>query len=482
MRNLYLRIFLTNWIAMILVLIFTVIATLWLADQRALHEQVRQDELARQASSVLAAQGVPGLRNWLALESERVAPDYLLVLDRHGDDLLGRRVPDGLRTQIGRGGPLRRTAPFGTWHDVRLLSQLVTPSDETYALSLLRHRPGPFGVFGSKETPIITALATLLASGIVCYLLARYLSDPIRHLRAATRSLADGNLSARVSSLMGTRRDELALLAVDFDVMAERLRSLLESQRQLLRDVSHELRSPLARLQIALGLARRPHANLEQEFDRIEQETQRLDELIGEILSLSRLDDPARELLREPVALEELLETLIESVRIEAEPRWLRLELHATAPVTLEGDRELLYRAIENVLRNALRFSPTGSQIDIRTVLEKQRVLISVRDHGPGVPEGLLERIFEPFWRVGKARDRDSGGHGIGLAITARVAALHGGSARARNMPDGGLEVTLALPLRPTGPRSGSLSGATSLAPEARVEPRPLTGTASQHG
>ena len=153
---------------------------------------------------------------------------------------------------------------------------------------------GPFGVFGSKETPIITALATLLVSAIVCFLLARYLSDPIRHLRAATRSIADGNLSVRVSSLMGQRRDELALLAFDFDVMAERLRSLLESQRQLLRDVSHELRSPLARLQIALGLARRPHANLEQEFDRIEQETQRLDELIGEILSLSRLDDPAR--------------------------------------------------------------------------------------------------------------------------------------------------------------------------------------------
>ena len=472
MRNLYLRIFLTNWIAMILVLIFTVIATLWLADQRSLHEQVRQDELARQASSVLAAQGVPGLRNWLALESERVAPDYLLVLDRHGDDLLGRRVPDGLRTQVGR-GPLRHSAPFGNWHDVRLLSQLVTPSDETYALSLLRHRPGPFGVFGSKETPIITALATLLASGIVCYLLARYLSDPIRHLRAATRSLADGNLNARVSSLMGQRRDELALLAVDFDVMAERLRSLLESQRQLLRDVSHELRSPLARLQIALGLARRPHANLEQEFDRIEQETQRLDELIGEILSLSRLDDPARQLVREPVALEELLETLIENARIEAEPRWLHLELHAAQPVTLEGDRELLYRAIENVLRNALRFAPTGSEVDIGTALEKQQVLISVRDHGPGVPEALLERIFEPFLRVGKARDRDSGGYGIGLAITARVAALHGGSTRARNMPDGGLEVILALPLRPAGTRPGSLTGVASSPAEARVEPRP---------
>jgi two-component system sensor histidine kinase CpxA len=457
MRNLYLRIFLSFWAAMVLVLTVTVIITLWLADQRTQREQLRQDQLAREASSVLATQGVPGLRDWLARESTVVAPDRLFLLDRHGHDLLERHVPDFLRASVGR-APFPVAVP-GELRDMRLLSQLVTPSDETYALSLMRQPRGALGIFNLTETPIVTLIATLIASAILCYLLARYLSDPIRHLRAATRSIAGGDLGARVSNLLGKRRDELAMLAVDFDLMAERLRNLLESQRQLLRDVSHELRSPLARLQIALGLARRPNANLEQEFDRIEQEAQRLDELIGEILSLSRLEDPARELLGEPVNIEELLETLADNARIEAEPRWVRVELSAPSALTVEGDRELLFRALENVVRNAVRFAPNGTSVELSAQQHGRQALIRVTDHGPGVPPAVLARIFEPFFRVGKARDRESGGYGIGLAITARVAALHGGSVRAKNVPDGGLQVDLTLPLQQRA-RPSALSSA----------------------
>jgi signal transduction histidine kinase len=229
--------------------------------------------------------------------------------------------------------------------------------------------------------------------------------------------------------------------------MAERLRALLESHRELLRDVSHELRSPLARLQIALGLARRPNADLEQEFDRIERETVRLDELIGEILSLSRLDDPARSVIVEPVNLEELLETLLENARVEAEPRSIRLQLDSSAALSVEGDRELIYRAVENVLRNAVRFSPDGAVVELAVEQRAQQAVIRICDHGPGVPPASLERIFEPFFCVAKARDRDSAGYGIGLAITARVAALHGGSVSARNEALGGLQVEICLPL-----------------------------------
>src|SRR5580658_1849019 len=366
MRNLYLRIFLTFWIAMVLALTFTTVATLWLADQRAVREQTRQDELARQASSILAERGVPGLRDWLAEESTRAAPDRLYVLDRHGNDLLGRHVPEFLRARFGRARDAGRVPdlPPDT-RDVRWLSQLVSSNDETYALSLTRTRRGPLGIINSTETPIVMTLATLLVSTIVCFLLARYLSDPIRHLRAATRSIAAGDLGVRVSTLMGARRDELAMLALDFDLMAERLRALLASHRELLRDVSHELRSPLARLQIALGLARRPNADLELEFERIERETARLDELIGEILSLSRLDDPARTLATEQVNLEELVETLVDNARVEAEPRGIQVTIQAIAPLSIEADRELLYRAVENVLRNALRFSPDGAAVDV---------------------------------------------------------------------------------------------------------------------
>jgi two-component system sensor histidine kinase CpxA len=461
MRNLFVRIFVSFWTAMALVLTLTVVITLWLTGQRMQHLQNRQDELARQASLVLANQGAPGLREWLRQEIPLQDPsDRLFILDQHGADLLGRELPNFLQSRNGNRPPPRQT-PFG---DLRLLTQLVSPGQDTYALSLL-HRWNSFGVFGSPATPFVVLVATLLTSTCVCYLLARYLSDPVRHLRAATRSIADGDLRVRVSSLIGRRRDELAMLAFDFDAMAERLRNLIESQRQLLRDVSHELRSPLARLEIALGLARRPNANLEQEFDRIEQETQRLDELIGEILSLSRLEDPSRELEMEQVNLEELLDTLAENARVEAEPRFVRVVLSIQSALGIPGDRELLFRALENVVRNALGHAPNGSVVELSARIENDQVLLRVSDQGPGVPADLLERIFEPFFRVGKARDRTSGGsggYGIGLAIAARVVSLHGGSVRARNLPAGGLQVEIALPrTQPPSFVAGTGSGST---------------------
>jgi len=458
MRNLYLRIFLSFWAAMALVLTLTAVATLWLADQRMQRAQARQDQLARAAAAVLASSGAVGLRDWLEHERLAVAPDRLYVLDQRGNDLLQRPVPPILQEQAGhhRG---RRGVPESL-RGLRLQSQLVSPTNETYALSLL-HRPPPFGVFNTLDEALIAVITTLLVSAIVCFLLARYLSDPVRHLRAATHSIAGGDLRVRVSSLVGPRRDELALLAFDFDAMAERLRGLLESQRQLLRDVSHELRSPLARLQIALGLARRPNANLEQELDRIEREAQRLDELIGEILSLSRLEDPSRTLQPENVNLSEVLEALVENARIEAEPRWVRLELQVPDILIVEGDRELLFRALENIVRNAVNYSPHGALVQLSAQPQGEDALVEITDQGPGVPNELLERIFEPFFRVGKAREHESGGQGIGLAITARVVALHGGSVRARNVPTGGLQVEVRLPRQRPKEASAPTAGTT---------------------
>jgi two-component system sensor histidine kinase CpxA len=444
MRNLYLRFFFSFWTAMVVVLAFTVMATLWIANERRDRETERQDKLARDASAVLASDGVPGLRDWLLQQLPVQRPDRVYVINDSGQDLLGRPVPDFLQARVGR-------RPFPTQRgtrDERLLSRLVAPNNESFALSLSVLRP-PFGLFGPPETPIIAAVLTLLVSTIVCFLLARSLSAPIKLLRNATHSIAAGDLNVRVSGLLGTRRDELATLAVDFDVMAVRLRALLDSHQHLLRDVSHELRSPLARLQIALGLARRPSANLTQEFDRIEHEAQRLDDLIGEILSLCRLDDPARTLRIDEVAIDELLETLVENARIEAEPRDVSISLLVPAGMIVQGDRELLYRAVENVLRNAVRFSPDHGRVEVQAQARAAGISLVIRDSGPGVPADSLQRIFEPFYRVGEARDRDSGGHGIGLAITARVVRLHDGTVTAANQPSGGLEVTITLPLAP---------------------------------
>ena len=451
MRNLYLRFFLTFWLSMVAVLACTVITTSWMANQRRDAEMERQDDLQRQAQEQLMQEGVPGLREWLQRQMALIAPDRLYVVDEQGRDLIPNRpVPPFILGRVGR-RPLpdsdRQAANNANRRDDRLLSKLVSPGGESYFLSLSSARP-PFGMFGPVETPYVWGVLALMASAIVCFLLARYLSAPIQLLRNATHSIAGGNLSTQVSKLMGSRKDELGALAVDFDAMAVRLRSLLDSHQQLLRDVSHELRSPLARLQIALGIAQRPGADLAQGFDRIEQEAQRLDELIGEILSLCRLDDPARSMQIERVELDELLEPMVADAGIEAEMEHVRIDLQVPAGLSLDGDRELLHRALENILRNAVRFSPAGGIVSVVASGNADTVTVTIRDRGPGVPPDQLERIFEPFHRVGEARDRDSGGYGIGLAITARVVKLHDGRVTATIAEGGGLQLTVQLPVR----------------------------------
>jgi signal transduction histidine kinase len=453
MRNLFLRFFLSFWTATVLVLIVTVLTTLWLANERFSRDLDRQDEYARQASQVLASDGVPGLRAWIRAQQQAILPERLYLLDHDGRDILGRPVPEFLQARVGHRPYPSAATGSRSERELRLLSQLVSPNNETFALSLQRHRGGPFGIFGSPETPLVAAIITLIVGTIVCFLLARYLSAPIHQLRLATHRIAAGDLAVSVSGPLLGRRDELAMLATDFDAMAARLRVLLESRQQLLRDISHELRSPLARLQIALGLARRPGAELARELDRIEHETQRLDDLIGEILNLCRLDDPARQRDSEPVALDELLDSLCEDARLEAEARGVRIDLRAAAGLVVRGDRELLHRAVENVVRNAIRFSPTDGLISVVAEAADGDARIQVADQGPGVPAELLGRIFEPFFRVGSARDRESGGNGIGLAITARVIGLHGGSVSARNRDSGGLLVELRMPAA-TSPRT----------------------------
>ena len=450
MRNLYLRFFLTVWLAMVTVLVCTVLTTGWLASQRRDAEIEKQDDLQRQAQEQLLQEGVNGLREWLQHEIVLVPPDRLYIVDEQGHDLIDRPVPPFIQARLGR-RPLPGSvgATGGGRRDERLLSKLVSPTGESYFLTISSARQ-PSGVFGNVETPYIWGVMALLVSAIVCVLLARYLSAPIQLLRSATHSIAAGNLTVQVSKLLGQRRDELGALAVDFDAMAVRLRTLLDSQQQLLRDVSHELRSPLARLQIALGIARRPGADLLQGFDRIEQEAQRLDELIGEILSLCRLDDPARPMQIERVELYELLEPMVEDARIEGEPRQVRIDLQVESALSLEGDRELLHRALENILRNAVRFSPDAAIVTVTATRDSEAVRIVIRDRGPGVPADQLERIFEPFHRVGEARDRDSGGYGIGLAITSRVVKLHDGRVSAANADGGGLQVTVRLPINRT--------------------------------
>ena len=300
-------------------------------------------------------------------------------------------------------------------------------------LLFIRHR---FGL------PIIVVV---LIAGTGCYLLARSLTAPIRDLRKATQQMSKGDFSARVN-LFSRKRDEITDLSHDFNTMAEQTQSLIKSQKRLLRDVSHELRSPLTRQNLALELARQRFSDAEPYLARIAKESERLSELIDQLLVLTRLEGNVDNTPNEPVKLHKLLSTIIHDANFEASSQDRRIEIHTLDEVTVPGSREMLGRALENVIRNALRYTTVGSAVDISLAKDKEWVTIIVRDHGPGVPQEYLEQIFKPFFRVAEARDRDSGGTGIGLAIAKQAVLMHGGTIEAKNLPESGLTIEIRLP------------------------------------
>jgi two-component system sensor histidine kinase CpxA len=302
-------------------------------------------------------------------------------------------------------------------------------------------------------------LLALVVSAVVCFLLARYLVAPVDRLRHAMRRMACGDLDVRVSQSMRGRQDDLGLLANDLDSMAERVRNLLETKQQLLRDVSHELRSPLARLQLALSLARRQDNNpAERHLARIACEADRLEQLIARTLKLARLERPSSGVDRVSVDVSELLANISDDVAIEAEAQGCTVNLQSECELAVLGDVELLRSSFENVIRNAVRYSPPGTQVGITARRSQtpgsrdESIEVIVYDQGPGVPEKDLQLIFEPFYRVDAARDRAGGGEGLGLAIAARAVALHGGVIEARNRQSGGLVVSVMLPALPQPP------------------------------
>ena len=297
-----------------------------------------------------------------------------------------------------------------------------------------RARFDPWGIL-----PYFGAIVLVIA--LLAYALSAHLVRPVRHLRRAVDRFGQGDLDARASS---TRKDEIGDLARAFDQMAERIETLLSAERRLLQDVSHELRSPLARLGFAVNLAR-SEEDRDAALDQITKETGRLATLVDELLQLNRSEDDAFD--REPVHFElgEFVQILADDTRYEADAKGCTLTVRAEENVAIVGEWELLRRAVENIIRNAVRYTPTGTavEIDIRRVLTT--AVVTVRDYGPGVPEDLLTSIFDPFCRVGDDRSRTSGGVGLGLSIARRAVVLHRGRIEARNMRPG-LLVTVELP------------------------------------
>lgn len=466
MHSLYWRIFRSFWLAIVLILVGTVLVAVSTAIQRRDEQPwVQRGELFAQADVAFENGGPDGLRDWLDDITDNPAFSRTYVVGPDGRDMLNRKLPSYIEAPlVGRTKHGQKTVRTGAIAPVGGALVLVAPDGSTYHVVVgpLHEHPQLFGELQLPAVAAATLAIALIVSTVICFFLTRHLVGPIDRLRQATRAMAAGDLSVRMLPSLKGRPDDLALLAADFNTMAERVESLLESKQQLLRDVSHELRSPLTRLQLALSLARRPDAAVERQLARIEAEADRLEHLIARILKLVRLERPAGAFAGIPVDVGQLLETIAQDVAIEAEARGCILTLHAERGLQVAGDPELLRSAFENVIRNAVRYG-AGSAVEVRgsrgerppgSVPDEgqkppdhgREIEVTVRDHGPGVPEKDLKLIFEPFYRVDAARDRALGGEGLGLAIAARAVAVHGGRIEAHNAPGGGLEVAMRLP------------------------------------
>ena len=309
---------------------------------------------------------------------------------------------------------------------------------------------GPRAALGTDPTVVLLrgGLA-LTVSGLVCYFLTLYLTAPILRLRTAALQITGGQLSVRAERRMESRRDELGDLVRAFNEMADKTEHLISSQRQLVYDVSHELRSPLARLNVSLDLLRRRGGD-ESALSRIETDLRRLNEMIGRLLTVARLE--ATSTLQSPlqVDLNSLVESVVGDAAFEAQEKGIQFSMSQAADLFVEGDPGLLRSAIENVLRNAVRYAPTGTAVEVAlgadpAISTNQAVLV-IRDHGPGVPNEELSNIFKPFYRVSDSRSPETGGVGLGLAIAERIVRLHRGNIRAQNEPDSGLRVEMRFP------------------------------------
>ena len=449
MRSLFLRIFLSFWVATLLVLATTA-AVAWYRFQRDQTASPNSRQLASEASNRLLVGGMKDLYEWIENAEDRYPGRHMYIVRPDGQDILQRPLPPTYRSYANRlkdAGFFGREPPPNGRDDPLLLSPLFTDRDGT-VYTLMVGPSYPLSPLQASDVRLVVFAFALVISGLVCWWLAHYISKPLERLQSSARSLAAGNLEARVGEEFSSRRDELGVLARDFDMMADHIRALIASREDLLRAMSHELRSPLARLRVASGLARRPQADIVKQLDRIELEAERLDTLIGQMLQLSQLRAAKPTLPLEPIDVTTLLTEVVEDARLEASAADKYVDWSPGENLWLNGDHDLMRSAIENVLRNAVRFTKPGSAVAVSLTRDHRDAVIVIEDHGPGVPEAELARIFEPFYRVAESRDRDSGGNGIGLAITARVVGLYQGQVRAQSATTGGLSVEIRLPLR----------------------------------
>jgi len=477
MRRLFWRIFALFWASSVML----IVAIAWITSNNFENEKIPGlgitrlesvlNEHLRNAAHTLRDGGVAGLRTMLsqALDFGRIS---VYVLDADKKDLLGREVPpeiiaatvhpvadpEGLSANRMRLREL--TAPDGTKYTA--ISRFEGPTP----LRLLYRHPNTFWIHVALAMAISACFALLLAA---------YITAPLARIRASARRVARGDLSAHIGDLRFGRSAEILALASEFDQMTARLRDLVEGQRRLIRDVSHEMRSPLSRLRIALELARAnvkealvepadavlepatagrnpgdarnfPGREAVNQLDRIEREAERLEEMIAQAIQLTRMETTTPSKV-EDVALDQLITDIASDAAFEAQARPCALHIAQNEPLVVRAEPDLVASAIENVVRNAVKYTAADSTVSIRLDRVEGQARVRVRDCGPGVPAGDCARIFEPYFRTDVARQRKSGGSGLGLAIAKRAIERQGGRIHASNVDGGGLEVEILLPL-----------------------------------
>ncbi|HTB14242.1 MAG TPA: ATP-binding protein [Bryobacteraceae bacterium] len=429
MRSLFAKILLWFVVAVVTVLAATVLTTALTYDTYSSRQAPFPMLLTfaeKEAQKAWETGGREQLRETLERLREVTHASQTMLLDADGIDLLTGEARGELRPYAEK--------LFHSPFSIRSRIFAHRSADSKYFLIVVRETW--FFWFLQPAHLLVIVVAVLL-----CYWLAHYLTAPLRRLRAAVDSLGRGDLTARAEE---TRKDELGDLAAAFNRMADHIQTLLAAERRLLFDISHELRSPLARLSVAVELARTDETNAPP-LDRIQKEADRLNSLIRQMLEVTRTEGEPSRLKAEPLRLDELVDRLVDDCSIEALAHGCALDLASSGPVTLSGDSELLRRAIENVMRNAIRYAPKESTVEVSLENGGGWAKIRIRDYGPGVPDEALPRLFDPFYRVEQDRDRKSGGVGLGLSIARRAVELHKGKLRASNAVPG-LLVEIELP------------------------------------
>ncbi len=480
MRSLFLKIFLWFWLAMTLATLVWIVLTLLALPpaHRTGVRLTRRGQLPRHlraSRDILRRDGRTAALEYVK-RIEETTETRMYVFDGEGNEVRGRAVPDPV-VQLRQRALEHRGTQFGLGRMYVVAAQGEEGPDGAPYVFVAERRDYQVGqLYPSGRSIALRYAAALAAAGVICYILTRYLAGPLVRLRAATQRLASGDLSVRMGDVVGRRRDEIGGLARDFDRMAEQVELVMSNQRNLLRDISHELRSPLTRLNVALELTRKSEGGrTETGLNRIEREAQRLNELISQLLSLARLETGIEGIPPEPVDLSALVYEIAADADFEARQGDCGARVSYCEPCTTTGVMLLLRSAIENVVRNAVCHTTEGSDVEITLAPDVtgggSQAVIRVRDHGDGVPPEMLTEIFRPFHRVEGARNRETGGAGLGLAISKRAVQAHGGTITAANADDGGLIVEIRLP-------AVSASGASD-APAPSKAPSVTGGAAS---